>query len=537
MWTRREILKSFLVLPFAFTVCDFSREKISQIDGEIVGADANNGHRILSEVSFEISAENREKRSIVIIGGGISGLSAAWKLKKAKFEDFALLELEPKIGGTSQSSKNELTGYPWGAHYLPVPFKENKDLIELLHEMNLTEGEDEKGEIIIKEEFLCRQPEERIFYKGRWYEGLYLHAGESEKDREELKKFQEQLNFWIDWRDSYGKRAFTLPVANCSNDSFVNELDKISFEDWLRKKGFSSERLFWYCDYACRDDYGLKLHETSAWAGLFYFCSRVSKSGKESQPFITFPEGNGRFVDYFYSKIKEKVRLRSLVCRIIPREKSIDVVYFDLEAQKYRLIEAEKVIFAAPIFTSKYIIQDFRKNPPDYLQEFEHNAWFVANLLLRDRPKLRFSQDFPLSWDNVLYESPSLGYVCATHQKGIDYGPTVFTYYYPMCSEQDGRAKLFSLNWSELVEIILMDLWRAHRDIYSLVKRIDIMRWGHAMISPRVGFVRSNAIRKAQKPYREIYFANTDLSGIALFEEAFYHGTKAAEMVLISIRR
>ncbi|MFN3330558.1 MAG: twin-arginine translocation pathway signal, partial [Pyrinomonadaceae bacterium] len=405
-------------------------------------------------------------------------------MKKLGFDDFLLLELEGKIGGTSQSGENSFIKYPWGAHYLPVPFKENQELVGLLEEMDLVEGRDENGEILIKEEFLCRQPEERIFYMGRWYEGLYLHAGESETDKQELERFQQEINFWIDWRDSKGKRAFTLPIADCSDDAEVNDLDKISFGEWLRKKGFSSERLIWYCDYACRDDYGLKLDETSAWAGLFYFCSRIRKSGHDSQPLIVFPEGNGRFVDYFYSKITDKVRLHSLVVEIIPKTDGVDVIYLDTKLKQLRGIHAKKVIFSSPLFTAKYLIRDFKQNEPEYLRHFTHNAWFVANLVLKDRPKLRSPRDFPLAWDNVFYESPSLGYVCATHQKGMDYGPTVLTYYYPMCGEKDGRTKLFALDWKELADIILTDMARAHEDIYSLVERIDIMRWGHAMISP-----------------------------------------------------
>ena len=58
------------------------------------------------------------------------------------------------------------------------------------------------------------------------------------------------------------------------------------------------------------------------------------------------------------------------------------------------------------------------------------------------------------------------------------------------------------------------------------------MRWGHAMIRPRPGFVWGGARVAATRPYRGIYFAHSDLSGIALFEEAFYHGTRAAEAVL-----
>src|SRR5690606_23587633 len=99
-------------------------------------------------------------------------------------------------------------------------------LIELLDEMDIFES---KGGREVREEFLCREPEERVFYKGRWYEGLYLHAGESEDDRREFERFQAGLNKWIEWRDAAGKRAFALPVAECSRDEAVISLDKISF--------------------------------------------------------------------------------------------------------------------------------------------------------------------------------------------------------------------------------------------------------------------------------------------------------------------
>ena len=66
--------------------------------------------------------------------------------------------------------------------------------------------------------------------------------------------------------------------------------------------------------------------------------------------------------------------------------------------------------------------------PPSFLAEFEYGAWMVANLTLKSRPK---SKGFPFAWDNVLYDSPSLGYVVATHQRCADHGPTVLTYPQP----------------------------------------------------------------------------------------------------------
>ncbi len=530
-FTRREILKSFLGLPIALAACR-SDSAISAIDGEIVGAAVNIGHILRENRSFEVPGNNWETAKVAIIGGGAAGLSAAWTFKKKNFNDFVLLELEPAIGGTARSGKNDYIGYPWGAHYLPVPFQENTELIALLDEMNLTEGRNPNGEITIKEQFLCREPEERVFYKGRWYEGLYLSVGASDEDRRQYNEFQNQINYWVNWRDAQGKRAFVLPIANCSMDAEVTDLDKISFADWLKQKGFTSERLIWYCDYACRDDYGLRLETTSAWAGLFYFCSRVRKSGEESQPFITFPEGNGKFVNYLHSQVLKNSRLNTIAVEIIPNEKSVDIIYLNTQTNEIRGIRAEKAIYAVPIFTAKHLIRDFKQNAPAFINEFQHNAWFVANLFLKDRPKNRFPRDFPLAWDNVLYESPSLGYVNSTHQKGIDYGAAVFTYYYPMCAEENGRAKLFNLNWRELADVILSDLSMAHKDIRELTTRIDVMRWGHAMISPRPNFLWNGARDKAEKPFRNIHFAHSDLSGIALFEEAFYHGIRAANEII-----
>lgn len=528
--SRRDLLTAFLGAPFALTACKSKSEKAFP-NGEIVGANVSLGHILRENRNFEVPRENWQTVKVAIIGGGIAGLSAGWKFVNEGFSDFVLLELEKDIGGTSQSSTGNPVGYPWGAHYLPVPFQENTELVSLLKEMSLVEGSGANGEVVIKEQFLCREPEERVFYKGRWYDGLYLHVGESEDDKRQFSEFQKHIDYWVKWRDGKGRRAFVVPTANCSNDAEATALDKITFAEWLRQKGFSSERLIWYCDYACRDDYGLKLDQTSAWAGLFYFCSRVRKSGDESQAFITFPEGNGRFVNHLFERVKENVRKSHAVVSVIPNEKGVDVIC--LNSNELRGFHCEKVIYASPVFTAPYVIRGFNETLPFAASEFQHNAWFVANLFLKDRPKPRFAKDFPLAWDNVLYESPSLGYVNATHQKGIDYGSTIWTYYYPMCAEENGRTKLFNYEWKDLADVCLTDIARAHPDIYELTERIDIMRWGHAMISPRPNFLWSGIREKALQTYRNIHFAHTDLSGIALFEEAFYHGLRAGSELLV----
>ncbi len=517
---------TFLGAPIALAACERSAPRAFP-EGEIVGANWQLGHVLREGRSFEVAADKWQQVRVAIVGAGVAGLAAAWQMKRKGVNDFVVLELEKEAGGTSRSGEGSPVGFPWGAHYLPVPFRENAELIELLDEMSLIEGRSDEGDLIIKEQYLCREPEERVFYKGRWYPGLYLHVGESEADKRELAAFEEKMNAWVNWRDGSGRRAFVVPAALGSDDAEVAALDRISFGEWLRREGFTSERLFWYCDYACRDDYGLKLEETSAWAGLFYFCSRVRKSGDESQPFIAFPEGNGRFVRHMANQVAEQMRPSHAVVSIVPGDGGAEVVCLaDGELRGFR---CEKVIFASPVFTAPFVIRGFSEERPFDASAFHSNSWFVANLQMKDRPRSRFARDFPLAWDNVLYESPSLGYVNATHQKGIDYGPTVWTYYYPMCHEENGRTKLLNYDWRELAEVALTDIGRAHPEIWELTTRIDIMRWGHAMISPRTGFIWGGERQKAMQPYRNIHFAHTDLSGLALFEEAFFHGLRAAK--------
>lgn len=532
-FTRRDILAGLLGIPFA--ACAGARDATRDFDGEIVGASDDFGHRLRDKPNIAVPEDRWERVGVVIVGGGVAGLTAAWRFTKSGFHDFILIELEPAPGGTSRSGTSPIVAYPWGAHYIPAPMKENRALVELLEEMGVLEGEDETGQPLVAEQFLCRDPEERVFFKGHWYEGLYLHAGETPEDRAQLDAFNVEVSRWVDWRDSRGRRAFTIPVERCSDDPDITSLDKLTMAEWLDMRGLTSSRLRWLVDYACRDDYGMTAGDTSAWAGLFYFASRVPKGGDESRPLITWPEGNGRLISHLHGAVASRVRLGLAAAEIVPTDpngkKGVDVVAIDRRGAAAAGFHADQVVFAAPHFMSRYVIRPYRDDPPSHVFEFDYGAWMVANVFLRDRPRGR---GFPPAWDNVIYESPSLGYVVATHQRGLDHGPTVFTYYYPMIDSdaKAGRTKLLGTDWQGWADVTVSDLNRAHPGIASLIERVDVMRWGHAMIRPRSGFVWGDDRAAAIRPYRGVHFAHSDLSGIPIFEEAFYHGTRVAEEVL-----
>ncbi|MFN2408134.1 MAG: FAD-dependent oxidoreductase [Pyrinomonadaceae bacterium] len=536
-FSRREILAAFLGLPVALAACRRSVNAPLPA-GEIVGQSDDFGHRLRDGLRVEVPADAWTDVQVVIVGGGVAGLTAAWHLHRSRFENFLLLELETAPGGTSRSGTSGSFSFPWGAHYIPAPMKDNTALISLLDEMGVLEGKDADGEPVVAEQFLCRDPEERIFYKGRWYEGLYLHAGASADDDQQMQKFNAEVNRWVSWRDTKGRRAFTLPVSTCSDDAVVTALDRVSMGEWMNQRGFTSPRLRWWVNYACRDDYGMTLDQTSAWAGLFYFCARVLKPNVESQSLITWPEGNGRLVNHLVEQVKARVQLGRAVVELVPTQGGVEVVTVDSLGREPRGYRAQRVIFAAPQFMARYVIRPYREDSPPHVAEFQFGSWMVANLTLKDRPKASSQRDFPLAWDNVLYESESLGYVVATHQRGIDRGPTVFTYYYPLCDDNPraARTRLLETDWRGWADVALTDLSRAHTDIRDLVERLDVMRWGHAMVRPRTGFMWGTARREGAKPFRSIHFAHSELSGVALFEEAFDQGLRAAKEVLSSVR-
>lgn len=93
---------------------------------------------------------------------------------------------------------------------------------------------------------------------------------------------------------------------------------------------------------------------------------------------------------------------------------------------------------------------------------------------------------------------------------------------------RESRAKLLGTDRDGWADVALTDLGRAHADIRGLVERLDVMRWGHAMIRPTPGFLWGPDRRLAAAPFRKIHFAGADLSGIPIFEEALHHGTRAA---------
>ena len=128
------------------------------------------GHRLRDRGAFPAPART-VRLPLVIVGGGVAGLSAAWRLDKRGFHDFVVTEMEPRAGGNARWGENEVSAYPWGAHYVPVPGRRATLVRELFEELGvLRSGQWE-------ERYLCFDPQERLFLHGAWQDGLEPATG------------------------------------------------------------------------------------------------------------------------------------------------------------------------------------------------------------------------------------------------------------------------------------------------------------------------------------------------------------------------
>ena len=522
--TRRDFVKraaiaGAVLVPAigAAALVGLSRKAGRALAGGFVEDGAAAGHRLRDGGAWP-TVRRTAHVPIVIVGGGMAGLSAAWWLVRRGMHDFVVLELQSEPGGNSRAGETEGMRHPWGAHYVPVPDARAEWVRLLFEEMGVFAGG------AWRETDLCAAPKERAFVHGRWREGLVEALALGARDRVELRRFGERV------AELRASGEFTIPMAMGARTHAVADspLDRLTMDAWLAREGFGSAALRWLADYACRDDFGTAARDASAWAALHYFAARA---GDDEGP-LTWPDGNGRIVRHLVSRVGERVIPSAPVHRVERAGTRAGAPMRVLAGDRAWTCDA--VVWAAPTFLASRVVEGAPR------VAWDHAPWMVANLVL-DRMPRESAADFPRAWDNVIADSRSLGYVVATHQ-ALTTAPeerSVWTHYWALADEAPAaaRQRLLAADWRSCAELVLADLERAHPDIRECVSRVDVRRYGHAMPRPVPGFLAAHAPWWRQEPDARVLWANSDVSGLSLFEEAQYRGIVAAEGAMELVQR
>jgi phytoene dehydrogenase-like protein len=460
---------------------------------------------------------NVGRADVVVLGGGVSGLSAAWRLSQSSL-DVRLLDLEGSLGGTSTFSEDGVVPHPWGAHYLPVPNTEARATLRLLSEMGVITGFDALGQPKLDSRRLVHAPDERIFYKGAWHPGLIPFDALTGQELGELDTFLRLAELATAARGKDGRPIYNIPLSLSSADSASLELDAWSMADWLSAHDLNSPFLRWFVRYATLDDFGADPEETSAWAGLHYFAARKHRSEETAgSHYLVWPEGNGALVKALQARLSARVETSCLGVSVRSSKDGVTVGYLKPGAQEVFEVSARGVVLAVPSFIAQRLIDAS-------LPARVSSPWLVANLHVR-RPLAQSE-----AWDSVIHGASGLGYVDASHQLTAPTERTVLTYFraYGEADVARVRAELLAAGSHDLATSVLEDLRIAQPQIGGDLERIELVVWGHAMPRPSPGFLAS-ALQPQVLLGERVTWGHVDQAAMGLFEEAQFAGVRAAE--------
>lgn len=481
------------------------------------------GHRFRDGVE-NLEVQNEYDSDITIVGSGISGLSCAFKLVKEKFKGRITLITGPELFGNSADIEINGNLYPTGAHYLPLQTVESTHVREILSQFNIILKDPYSEYPTYNEKDLVYSPMERFLYNNEWTEGNHQHN----KHFDELSNL---VNRFKGENGNDGKPLFTFPVEKSSIE--LQSLDKIKFSDWIENQGMNYPDVISYLNYCIRDDYGVNIDQISAFAGILYFAGRNGKAKNISEDtMMTWENGNAHIAKLMFEYIRPHVNIVNGIATEVDKGY---IKYFD--GKSIAKINSPKIVLATPLFISNRILKNNKINQnliPNY------STWIISNFLFDELPYELF-KGVGLAYDNTIYQSENLGYIYSSNQSlDISRENKVITTYtnIPTTNSNETRKVIKGLSKEELFKISSRDLISSFGEtFFRKLKSCDITIRGHAMSAPEVGFLEKNdQIKDINDKLSNdgILLSHSDMSRISVFEEASYHGFKAAYKILMS---
>lgn len=539
MPTRRQFLFSAASLGAATTTSWYLHHQLNRLPSVTVNRLGLPLGHALRDKTIPLHPSQTYDCNTLIVGGGAAALNAAWWLHKHGQRDFLLLDGMERNGNAAAYTFSGSLNAPTGAHYLPQPSSESVFVRELLLDLGLLHI-NERGGVVYSESDLVHAPDERLFRKGIWQDGLMVDDVEGQRFLQLIQRIQHQ-------RGSDGKKMFAMPIVESSYDKTWRQLDTQTFAQWLAAQGYTSPDLLAYLDYCCRDDYGQGIAQVSAFAGLHYFAAR----GNENAAVLTWSDGLNHLVEKMrqYIGLRERkglpesgaLRFRqpenwsATALQIEEQHDNVVVWVRDNHSGEVAQIRAKQVICATPLFVTQRIVKNFHQYVPDGFKLPESAPWLVGNFVLHRFPKE--APNTELAWDNVVQGSRHLGYVVATHQHIHVAKPehTIFTAYTALNHDvpQNIRRWLLDATDEALLHYVAEDLLTVYgSSFWRHVVHVDISVRAHAMAVPKVGYLSDDTLAALRRHTSRLLFAHSDLSGYSVFEEAAYWGVQAAKKVL-----
>ena len=347
------------------------------------------GHRLRDARLLPAPTETLDTE-VLIAGGGAAGLTARWLLAKHSVRD-VLLVAGPELHGNAAAGQDGDLVFPTGAHYLPLPSMESKHIREMLADFGIIQSNPFEPRPTFDERFIVHGPAERVLYRGSWQEGYLPSEEVPASERSQHQRFFALVEGLSNARGADGRRAFAVPLEMSSTDARYRELDRVTFRAWLDAAGLASPTLHWYLNYCCRDDYGRRYDEVSAWAGLHYFCSRDGLAANaERGAVLTWPQGLAALTGHLRGADAAGPWPSASVASLRAGADGIEALVLVSEHGQWRTarITARQAIAAMPLFVLQHVLSDCATHGFEPARDMPAYApWLVSNFIMRAFPE------------------------------------------------------------------------------------------------------------------------------------------------------
>lgn len=458
------------------------------------------GHKIMKAVT--LTSTKTITTETLIIGGGISGLSAA---KSLKGTDYILTEMDDDFGGTAGAKKIGENYFSQGAHYdLSYPSNYGKDVISLLETLNLIEFNKLNNQFSFKDkQHIISEQQQEICYTKQGFQEAPIKNGVNKED------FINLLQPYVG--------EMKLPTRLI--DEKFRGLNNISFFEFIDKYLIHDPSLITGIDYQMIDDYGGDCSRVSALAGIHYYACR-DYFGDNKPELFSPPEGNYYFINNLVKNLKgSELKTSTIAFHIERKEKLYHTKLYNTQNDTVETIVSKNILYAGQKNALKFIY-------PQYYPMFSSNnysPWVAINFEL--------NQTIPgqLKWQNDMLgvNKNLMGFVNAETQNN---NSKVLTMY--MCFNPNERKKMPKIlaNPKEIINeavTFLNDYFSTDTQEFINAAHIKVM--GHAMAIPEQGYLFNDRNFQTQKD--NFYFAGVDNGRLPLMFEAMDSGIFAANLI------
>lgn len=409
------------------------------------------------------------RHDVVIVGGGMSGLSAAYFLRS---RDFLLLEKEPHWGGNAYLMEYQGSPYATGAAFtnqseLAYAFAKEIGLEPL--------PVDNWDGTIVKGEFIA----------DTWGEGLDKLPYPAPVV-ESFKRFRKEM-LAID----VGKRS--------------RELYSVPFSNFL--KGHADEVKQWWDTYG-PSNWGATSEDTAAAVAIRELQEIAGEKRRDERH--TWPGGLGaitkKLAETLAAKFPERLQLGATTVTVVSDKNQVQVTY--LQAGELKTVAAKAVIMATPKFITRRIVQGLPEKQSDAMQQLRYIPYPVVNLIF-DKPV--FNQGYDTWCPGNTFTDFIVADWVVRHQPGYKQEYNILTCYTPMREEDRGQL-LFEAGARRIAANVLTDFQKLMPGLAVDPVEVHIYRRGHPLFvsAPRV-YTELQPL--ARQPMDRVFFANTDSDG------------------------